>query len=368
MFNVTRLDIARNTRGLTKRQLADKLDISERHLKNYENGTTIPDPFMVNKMCSILNFPEAFFYGDDLDSIPTSAVSFRSLSRLTSAKKRMALAHARLIQVLAEWIEKNFDLPDPDIPDAQEMMSGNPMTPESCAEIVRAHWGLGNEPIDHLIGLLEAKGVLVFSFALNIRDVDACCLWNGKRPIIFLNTSKTAERCRFDAAHELAHLVMHKHGQNFSDVSTIENNIEKEANMFASAFLMPKESLYGLTPTMTDLSSIIKLKKYYNVSAAALAYRLNDLNLMTEWSYREINRQLSIRGKHNEPEPSEQEKSLLLSKIFSLLKSEGLSRYDLAKELDILPDEIDDWTFNLVSEKLDSEKIAKRLRSKLYIL
>ena len=59
---------------------------------------------------------------------------------------------------------------------------------------------------------------------------------------------------------------------------------------------------------------------------------------------------------------------MLLSKIFSLLKSEGMNRYDLAKELQILPDEIDDWTFNLVSEKLDSDKIAKRLRSKLHIL
>ncbi|HAV4553899.1 TPA: ImmA/IrrE family metallo-endopeptidase, partial [Acinetobacter baumannii] len=336
MFNATRLDIARNTRGLTKRQLADKLNISERHLKNYENGTTSPDPLMIKKMSTELNFPEIFFYGDDLDAIPTAAVSFRSLSRLTSAKKRMALAHARLIQLLAEWIEQNFDLPAPDIPDAQEIMSGSPMTPESCAEYVRAQWGLGNEPIDHLIGLLEAKGILVFTFALNIRDVDACCLWNGKRPIIFLNISKTAERCRFDAAHELAHLVMHRHGPTFTEESSNENNIEKEANKFASSFLMPRESILALAPTMPDLSSIIKLKKYYNVSAAALAYRLNDLNLMTEWSYREINRQLSIRGKQNEPEPSDYEKSLLLSKIFSLLKSEGMNRYDLAKELQIL--------------------------------
>lgn len=44
-----------------------------------------------------------------------------------------------------------------------------------------------------------------------------------------------------------------------------------------------------------------------------------------------------------------------------------MNRYTLAEELEILPDEIDDWTFNLVSEKLDSDKIAKRLRSKLHI-
>ena len=43
----------------------------------------------------------------------------------------------------------------------------------------------------------------------------------------FLNISKTAERCRFDAAHELAHLVMHRHGPTFTEESSNENNIEK---------------------------------------------------------------------------------------------------------------------------------------------
>ena len=60
MFNATRLDIARNTRGLTKRQLADKLNISERHLKNYENGTTSPDPLMIKNVYGI-EFPRNIF-------------------------------------------------------------------------------------------------------------------------------------------------------------------------------------------------------------------------------------------------------------------------------------------------------------------
>lgn len=45
-----------------------------------------------------------------------------------------------------------------------------------------------------------------------------------------------------------------------------------------------------------------------------------------------------------------------------------MNRHELAKELDILPEEIEDRIFNLISEKFDSEKIAKQLRSKLYFL
>lgn len=46
----------------------------------------------------------------------------------------------------------------------------------------------------------------------------------------FLNTSRTAERCRFDLAHELGHLVMHKHG-------IIEGiHVEQEANALLPHF------------------------------------------------------------------------------------------------------------------------------------
>lgn len=364
MFNLTRFDLARNARGLTKRQLANLLDISERHLKNYENGTTIPDSEMMVKIASILKFPESFFYGEDLEGIEPENVSFRSFARLTSAKRRMALAHARLIETFADWIEANFDLPAPNIPDAQEIMAEGIVSPEICAEWVRSQWGLGQQPISHLVGLLESKGILVFTFALDISEVDACCLWYKNRPIIFLNTNKTAERCRFDAAHELGHLVMHRHGNRYDS----NNDIEKEANSFASAFLIPRDSVLGMAPKLPTLEKINRLKKYWNVSAAALTYRLNELGLMTEWTYREVNRQLSLLGRSTEPEPSKHEQSILIANLFEFLREEGTTRVEVAKNLNIFPEVLDDWTFNLASTHLDNERLARIRRTALRVL
>jgi Zn-dependent peptidase ImmA (M78 family) len=55
-----------------------------------------------------------------------------------------------------------------------------------------------------------------------------------------LNTFKSAERSRFDAAHELAHLVLHIHGMTSGG-----RDIEREADMFASAFLINRGDLIG---------------------------------------------------------------------------------------------------------------------------
>ena len=56
------------------------------------------------------------------------------------------------------------------------------------------------------------------------------------------DTNKTAEHSRFDAAHELGHLVLHRHGPPRG----IE--AERQANAFASAFLMPHGSVFPRAP------------------------------------------------------------------------------------------------------------------------
>jgi hypothetical protein len=54
----------------------------------------------------------------------------------------------------------------------------------------------------------------------------------------FFNSEFPGERIRFALAHELAHLIMHQ--QFYSDQ---KRDIEKEANVFASEFLMPASDI-----------------------------------------------------------------------------------------------------------------------------
>ena len=89
-----------------------------------------------------------------------------------------------------------------------------------------------------MLHLLEAHGVRVYSLTAENSELDAFSLYWQAQPFIFLSTSKSGERGRFDAAHELGHLVLHWEHQEPHRPAA-----EEEANRFAAAFLMPRSSV-----------------------------------------------------------------------------------------------------------------------------
>jgi len=381
MFNMGRFDLARQRRGLTKRDLAHRLDVTDRTVSNWYNNQEI-DERILEKAAEILDFPISFFYGSDVEKIHAESVSFRALTKITAKKRDMAISQTILAEMISDWIDQNFELPLPNVPDLHELRSdfSNAITnesideatdnevnyyleysyPEACADTVRKAWGLGEQPIPNLIALLESKGIRVFSLTDEAQDVDACCRWTSGRPFIFLNTSRTAERCRFDLAHELGHLVMHKHG-------IIEGiHIEQEANAFASAFLMPRRSLLADPLRIPSLRSILSKKEIWQVSAAALTYRYNKLGIITDWNATSIYKQLAQRGRNNEPNPIAHESSLLLDKVFKVLAQENFDLSKLTNDLCLTLEEISNLTFNLVSKYQNLE--ALRRRSQLTVL
>jgi len=188
---------------------------------------------------------------------------------------------------------------------------------------------------------LETKGVRVFALSENTRTVDAFSCWRNAEPYIFLNTFKTSERSRFDAAHELGHLVLHKHGGPSQGRS-----VEIEANVFASAFLMPTADVRSVIPFVTSESQIITAKKRWGVSAIALAYRLYKNGIITEWQY------IQIRKKYNVIEPNglPRETSAVLEMVLRCLWKDGISRSHIAKQLCLPNDEIESLFFGLAGD------------------
>src|SRR3546814_18887947 len=89
-----------------------------------------------------------------------------------------------------------------------------------------------------MVHLLESRGIRVFSLSENTKEVDAFSVWRDDAPYVFLNRFKSAERSRYDAAHELAHLCLHKHGGAAAEYR--DSSVEKETSAFAGAFLMPE--------------------------------------------------------------------------------------------------------------------------------
>lgn len=342
-INPKQITFARVRRRLTKAQLAKELGVTSRSLQNYETGTSAPDLELLTRIAKLLKFPQQFFFIDeDIPEIKEHAVSFRKLSKMTDAMKACAFAVGKIAFKVNQWVEDRFSLPQADLPDLSDLGA------EEAAATLRRLWGLGNAPIPNMVHLLESKGIRVFSLVEETREVDAFCTWYEGKPFVFLNTMKSAERSRFDAAHELGHLVR--------DVYTMQHGqahgpeMERNADAFASAFLMPKESVEANQPPAYTIKYLMKLKHYWGVSLAALAYRFNSLGLVSEWNYRSLCIEIAKSGyRTNEPEPMARETSQLLTKVLDILHSRKQGRHEIAESLNLSVDEINALTFQLTN-------------------
>lgn len=326
MFQPERLTLARERRGMNKTKLAKALGVRPETIIAYENGTTSPSNATIEQLSSTLRFPNAFFSEELMDTIPVESVSFRALSRMTASQRNAALAAGTLCLELNAWIESKFDLPPASVPDIDRMVA----TPATAAIYVRSAWGLGVAPILHLLHLLESKGVRVFALVSECREVGAFSFWYKGTPFICLGTDKTTERSMFDMAHELGHLVLHR-----DHAAPRGRDAEREANIFAGNFLMPEPDVRAAALRNPDLVTLANAKKRWSVSVAALNYRLHELNIISDWHYRELCIEISRLGRSQEPNPLQREQSQVLTKVFTALKSEGITRTNVASSLRI---------------------------------
>lgn len=344
MFSPSRLTLARERRGMTKKRLAEKIGVSIRALTKYEVGDFEPSAEHVDALARELSFARSFFFAEEIDMPDASGVSFRSMAAMTSAQRSAAIGAATLAVALDDWISARFVRPDCDLPSFRDL------DPEAAASMLRTTWGLGEQPIKNVVRQLEAHGVRVYSLAEQCREMDAFSFWRGDVPFVFLNTQKSAEHSRFDASHELAHLVLHRHG------GPQGGPLEQQANAFAAAFLMPRGGLLAKAPRIPDVNTLISLKSYWGVSVAALNYRLHTCRLISDWHYRNVCVKIAKLGyRMSEPEPSARETSGMLQRVFQELRDNDVSKEDVARDLHISTTELEDFVFGLVMQRVAGE-------------
>lgn len=338
MFNGKRLSQARKRRRLTAKELAEKTGKSPVTITRLETGQNQADSDTLAKLAEVLDYPVEFFFKEDPALLSAQIVSFRSLSSMTAKERNATLSAGDYGVELYEWLERNYNLPELDLPPFDSSL-----TPEAAAESLRQHWGLGYQPINNVIKLIEAKGIRVLGLEESTANVDAFSFWQDDTAFVFLNSYKSAERSIFDTAHELGHLVLHRHGET-SGADEDTRTAELEANRFAACFLMPEEDIRARLPRLITADLIIRAKKRWRVSAMALAYRLHHLSkpLLTEWQYRSICIELGKRGYRNkEPDGIERETSVLWSKVLSELWRDRRSLENIADELSLPRQEVE---------------------------
>lgn len=320
-INGERLKTARLFNGISLTDLARQADISKQSMSLYENGKNTPDYEKVRILANILGFPVDYFFQADSISTRTETTYFRS--QATATKKRRVAESVKLefVAQMYESLWKYIDFPTYNDPKIEYNGFENPWDSENreaineieeVAHKVRNSFGLDDQPIDNLQYVLEENGILVTGFPSNDNKIDAFCQRTtvGKEDIFIIAVSlgeKISEcRMRFDMAHELGHIVLHPWSEDIESLSKEDfKNREKQADMFAGAFLLPKDSfLQDILQYPTDLNYYRHLKKKWKVSIQAMIVRAKQLNVITASQYQYMFRLLS-KKRWRMPEPDD---------------------------------------------------------------
>ncbi|PRY31033.1 XRE family transcriptional regulator [Umezawaea tangerina] len=356
MLTASRLVLARKRRGLSAGALARVVGVSAASIGDYERGRRQPDARRTAALAEALGFPVGFLEAPDEDELPVGAVAFRAAGRVPAVRRDAAVAVGRLAIGVNRWLERTFSLPTADVPTLDHP------DPETAAEMVRARWRLGTGVAPNVVHLLEAHGVRVFSLPADCAEVDAFSFRSGGTPYVFLNPTTSGERGRFDAAHELGHLVLHGNGRPV--------DAEEQANAFAGAFLMPRAGVVASVPRGPVTEQVLGHRARWRVSALALTYRLRDMGLLTAEQYGAVCAELSGRG-YRIAEPDgvvAREGSLLLAKVFRVLRERGTTPQQVARELLLDGAELDGLLFGLVLTVLPGARRTSARQGRLSLV
>lgn len=326
-----RIRLARERRGMSRAALAAALEMTAAALLRFE---TAGAPVGLAKQLShVVDFPASFFTLPSIAALDAEQARFRAARRATDRQRSAARAIGALGVELYGWITDRFSLPEVNLPD----LDGE--DPRRAADAVRTLWGRASDVLPNLVQLAEANGVRVLSLPLDTQTVDAFSLWLDDRPYVFLADAKSAERTRFDLAHELGHLVLHSRGHAGPDAET-------EADRFAAALLMPLETLLPRAGRDPGTPTILRLKRTYGVSAMALARTLHDAGRLSDAAYRQHCIQLAQRGyRHGEPDGLPRQQSRVFAVTLGTPSGRSGTAAAAAADLGLTPIELHGLTF-----------------------
>lgn len=296
-----RLVLARDLRALTQQGLVDRTGgrFTTAALSQLEKGRTRPTAATLAAIVEATNVPVDFFVARPNDAAPEGF--FRSLRSTSARERKRQLASARLLHDFITAIEEHVRLPELNVPTWEPGLDRSDqerlVAAEQAAEHVREAWGLGAGPIPNVIRELERHGIVVVRASTFKHEVDAFSVNFPGRPVAVLGLDKAVTaRSRFDAAHELGHLVLH------SGLEPGPKEIEKQAHEFASAFLMPRSGIEHLLPATADWRRLSALKIEWRVSISALLMRARALGVMSPSRYTNAMKVMSARGwRRHEP-------------------------------------------------------------------
>jgi Zn-dependent peptidase ImmA (M78 family)/transcriptional regulator with XRE-family HTH domain len=340
LFDPARLRIARQAAMLQKKDLAELVGVSAGAISQYENGSSSPSPKTISALALALGVPGPFFAGDrSLGEAPAAIPHFRSLRSTSKQERDRAFAHALLTWELSSVIERYVRLPGYQLPsDLSVSADESVVAVEQAARVARSALDLGTGPVPNVVRLLESRGIVCTRLPARTRRVFAFSCDFPSRPVVVLATERSHKAAgRFDAAHELGHLLLHH------DEEPGTHAVERQAQAFASEFLAPSSEIADLLPSRLDWKRLMALKETWGISIQALLFRARSLRVMPEYTYRRAVTELNQKGwRTQEPgDDGHAEEPVMLRRAIEVMGQQGRTPEDLSDECRLSVEMID---------------------------
>jgi Zn-dependent peptidase ImmA (M78 family) len=290
--------------------VASKLRVDVERVQDWTSGAQQPNKTNFNKIQSLLDRPESFFF------LPAPPASARSTARFRSHAGKAgrpepddlkAIKVAQNLQIVVRWLSERMVLA-PTIPRA-----GLGDQPEIVAKSLRV-W-LGWTEADQLARLdnkdyhvaralrenIEDRGVSVLNLTLSVR-FRGFSLPDAVAPVVAISTRDDTRARIFSYVHELAHMALGD--ESICNVEP-ENKTERWCDAVAGAFLMPKQLLLRMLSRShvkakhgpDGLDEVKRVANRLNVSYRAMARRLERLGLGEDGLYKLVHRVTSTASR-----------------------------------------------------------------------
>ncbi|HEV7325746.1 MAG TPA: XRE family transcriptional regulator [Bosea sp. (in: a-proteobacteria)] len=300
-FIPARLIEAREARRIaTKSALARRVGVSPTSVSRWEDDDAdqSPDHATLVRLAKELQVRPEFFLRPPFHS--ERPTFLRSLASTLVRDLNYQKSQMHWLQEISFVLGHYVDLPEVDIPDVLEGASYTQLRDDDIEGIalrLRRHWNMGDGPCGDVVALMERIGIVVAAIPMNTTKLDGLCSWSpvDGRPHVLLATDKMSfPRRQMDAAHELAHAVLH---QIVPEEEFQENLrlIEQQAFRLASAFLLPSTT-YPHEVRHPSLAMFTTLKERWRVSIKAQIKRLSDLGIVSEEFTRQLYKLYSAKG------------------------------------------------------------------------
>lgn len=324
--------------AMTKKKLAEKLNVSPMAISNYENGKRKPNMELIKQMAKVLGVRVSDFLAVRNDNLAFCHGDFRKGSTLSVNQQEYVR------ESVEEYFNRFMTVVEilggkvlPDTPPTNMLQLTGDSENDACK--LREHLSLAVDgPIGNLIEILENKGILIYICELNNDRFSGMSGFVNEHPYIVVNKNMSPERNRSTIVHELSHLMFI--WPQDMDSSTIEDH----ATAISGAFLFPKADVIrelGIRRTVIS-KDMLFVAQEYGISMFLLVKRAQLSGVITKSLERKFYVKASSAGwRKNEPTRITRENPTLFEQlVFRAVNENEISMQRGAELLKISYDEI----------------------------